>query len=344
QPPDFERVSSPQFLDEERILFVWKNSSGSTTLHMMTEGGEPKRLLPSFDDVLQPVLTKKGLLFNSAKTGIPNIYFSKPPFEKATAITNTETGMWSADLDSETNELLVTESSATGPKLLVVKPKYRKPPILKSVVPGTLAPKEVSQFFKDKSKVKVKIDDEEYEIDMQANTLKFRDKSFWGLEYLRPRYWIPFVFPVEGGVIFQGSVVSQDPLSINTIFLDGSYDTVTTQTSYSVSYVNRSTPVDISTSYSEFQDFQPTLDQTFTNRFASTGLGFRLPWASINWRGSLGGRFREAFQPLDDGGKRVLRGVGPSAGFSYTTGRTVDNVTQQFPGQTAFSLFHTEFL
>jgi hypothetical protein len=344
RPPDFDRVSSPQYLDENTILFVWKNSSGTTTLHSITEGGSPERLLPDFQDVLQPTLTSKGLLFNSSQTGIANIYFSKPPFVKAKPITNTETGMWSADLDPESNELLVTESSGTGPKLLVAKPKYRNPPKLKSVVPGTLAPKQASQFFAERSKVKIKIDDEEFEINMKQNTLKIRDTSFWGLDYLRPRYWIPFFFPVEGGVIFQGSVVSQDPLAINTIFVDGSYDTVTTQTSYSVAYVNRSTPIDLTTSYSEFQDYQPTLDVTYTNRFASLGTGFKLPWASINWRGSIGGRFREAFQPLNDGSTRVLRGVGPSAGFSYSTGRTVDNVTQQFPGQTAFSVLHTQFL
>ncbi|NQZ02415.1 MAG: hypothetical protein HRT45_17285 [Bdellovibrionales bacterium] len=344
QPPDFERVSSPLYLSDDTFLFVWKNSSGTTKLYKIKEGQQPERLLADFDDVLQPTLTRKGLLFNSSRTGIPNIYFAKPPFTSAKPVTNSETGMWSADLDPETNELLATESSAYGPKLLVVKPKYRRPPQLKSVVPGTLAPREASQFFADKSKVKIKVDDEEFEIDMKSNTFKVRDTSFWGLEYLRPRYWIPFIFPVEGGVIFQGSVVSQDPLAINTIFLDGSYDTVTTGTSYSVSYVNRSTPVDISTSYSEFQDYQPAIDVTYTNRFASTGLGFRLPWASVRWRGSLGGRFREAFQPLNDGDTRVLRGVGPSIGISFSPGRTAENVTQQFPGQTAFSLFHTQFL
>ena len=57
--------------------------------------------------------------------------------------------------------------------------------------------------------------------------LDLEDSSFWGVEYLRPRYWIPSSLASRAEPCFKGSTAGQDPLAINSYFLDASYDTVT---------------------------------------------------------------------------------------------------------------------
>ena len=62
------------------------------------------------------------------------------------------------------------------------------------------------------------------------------DESFQPLSYLRPRYWVPFVYSVEnGGLLFQAATANRDPTGRNSYTIDASIDTVTNKPSIGLS-------------------------------------------------------------------------------------------------------------
>ena len=170
--------------------------------------GKPKRLLGKFRHVSQPVVTASGLLFVSHDSGVANLYLAPKPYDRAWAISNTLTHILNADLDPHSKDIVFTQSTGTGPKLFALR--NQKPVSLKRLK------KAAAENLKPLGSV----------TKMNPKSVKMKDESFWGIEYLLPKYWIPFIFPVEGGAIFQGSVAANDPLNINSWYLNGSFDTV----------------------------------------------------------------------------------------------------------------------
>src|SRR5690606_36962162 len=67
-----------------------------------------------------------------------------------------------------------------------------------------------------------------------STEVAIEERSYSSWPYLLPRYWIPFVYPVEGGALFQGITGGADPLGKHTYLLEGSFDTVTQKPSYGV--------------------------------------------------------------------------------------------------------------
>ena len=106
----------------------------------------------------------------------------------------------------------------------------------------------------------------------------------------------------------------------------------TDKVSYGVGYFNQSTPVGLGLDYAEFQNFLPGTALTLTNRFGAASLSFFLPWLSYKWRGYLSYVYDETETEFE-----VLKGAGPSAGFSYAGSSQDVNATETTQG-TSFDL------
>jgi hypothetical protein len=321
-PPLLHRVSSPFWLDSKTIAFVGRNRKGQQGLYkiQIPSGGgvgvRPVRLLPNFDFVSQPQMTKRGLFFTSTLSGVSNLYLSSPPFATATPITNSETHIYQADLDPQTEQVILSEGSGTGPQLKVLtNVKAQSPPQLKTHVVDDLSPLTPPVAQKGRPELSEETD-------------------YQGLRYLRPRYWVPAIFPIEGGAIFQGLVQSQDPLQHHLYALGGSFDTVTEKFAYSFGYSNQTTPVTVSLGLAEFQNYLPGADLTLTNRFQNLDLSFYLS-RQAQWRGSIG-----YIRDETESRTRTLKGAGPTVGTHFSSEATGGRGRPQI----ATSLLHTQFL
>lgn len=328
-PSSFNRISSPVWLDHNKLAFVGRSKKrGLQSLYFFNlnedrtkSTGKPQRLLSKFQHVSQPVLTDAGILFVSHDSGVANLFLAPKPYDRGWAVSNSLTHILNGDRDPHSKDIVFSQSTGSGPKLYILRNQkpVRLKRLKKAAADGLKPLGPVSQ--------------------LNAKSLKMEDESFWGIEYLLPQYWIPFIFPVEGGAIFQGSVAANDPLNINSWYLNGSFDTVTDKVSYGVGYYNQSTPVGLGLDYAEFQNFLPGTSLVLTNRFSAASTSFFLPWLSYKWRGYLSYVYDETETEFE-----VLKGAGPSAGFSYAGSDQDVNATDTTKGSSLISVAHTEYL
>lgn len=317
--PQLFRMSAPFWLDTQHVAFTVRNRKGQTGLYKIDirNPKRPQRLLASFQHISQPKLTSRGLLFASTDSGVSNLYLSQAPHVTATPITRSETHIYHGDIDPQSGHLIFSEITGVGPQLfLQAEVKPQSLPFLSSAVVEDLAPLTASPDS------------------AAASRMSFQQSDYQGLRYLRPRYWVPFVFPIEGGAIFQGTVQTNDPLLHHSYFLSGSFDTVTEKTAYSIGYLNQTTPVSVALSTSEFQNFLPGANLTLTNRYHSAELGGYLSSQS-NWRGSVLYVYDEMISTA-----RSLRGTGPGIATQWVSKAKAGRGAPQ----AATALRHIEFL
>ncbi len=329
QPAAFNRISSPLWLSPQRLAFIGRSKKGGAqslyAYDLNTDKtkviGKPRKLLTKFHHISQPVMTNAGLLFVSHDSGVANLYLAPKPFNRAWAISNSLTHVLNGDMDPQSKDIIFSQSTGSGPKLHTLR--NQKPVHLKRLKKSAVKNlKPLGPVSKRDSK-----------------SVRMEEEDFWGIEYLLPRYWIPFVFPIEGGAIFQGSVAANDPLNINTWYLNGSVDTVTEKVSYGVGYFNQSTPIGLGLDYAEFQNFLPGTDLVLTHRFAAASTSFFLPWLSYKWRGYLSYVYEETEIP-----SKTLKGSGPSVGFIYSGSEQDVNTTETTQNSSLVSVTHTEYL
>ncbi len=127
-------------------------------------------------------------MVSDSQTGVRNIYLIKDG--AISARTNTLTDIQFADFDPARRDLLITELTGEGRRLKSLKLEKFNPPKIER---ASFAPPPKSTVSK----------------------IKIEEDSYQPLSYLLPRYWIPFIFQVEEGLIFQGMTAGQDPAGRN---------------------------------------------------------------------------------------------------------------------------------
>lgn len=318
QAPSGSRVSTPEFIDVNRVVFTGHSpNNGTEKLYVLNlRSGLRTPLLESFKHASQAQHTSKGLLFTSNQTGVRNLYLADKQLTQAQAISNTTTEAFNGDIDPLRGELISSRLTAGGRKLFAsASDKTFKPPQVTPVnrqdfplPPRTLATPEVTSEIKD----------------------------YQPLKYLVPRYWLPFVYPSEEGVIIQGATANSDPLQKNYYILEGSYDTSTSKASYLAAYTNSSTPIDLNLSFSEYNEFFGASSTTLTSRYTRFSGDFFLPGLSEHWRAEFGGVRTETELT-----SATLTRQGPTAQIAYSN---FEDDGGYFSGGWGFSLNHTEYL
>lgn len=289
-PPVQTRLSHPEFLSHDKIVFTEKQDDGSEKLKFLAlnelgePAGEPKEILTDFTPIHFPRLTKAGLLFASDRTGVANLYLAKVDFAKTDsqstklsdirAVSNTTTRIMTGEIDPVTDELLYSRLTSDGPRLYSTQSEiWRGTPALPPTV-GALVDYEWPALQPPQT---------------EALTLESRKYSVW--PHLVPRYWIPLVFAVPGGTFFQASTSASDPVGRHTYSVAGSYDTLTDQASFALGYINHTTDVPITLLAQDTYDYIYSSAISRRTTAGSVSGSFYIPGLSNDWQGALGWRY-----------------------------------------------------
>lgn len=315
------RLAHPTFINAHQIIISGRELSGRERLFVYDLNTKKmKSVLPQHRAVSQPKWTPQGLIFVSQQSGVPNLYLADASFKSAMPITNSPTRVFNGDIDPLKKEVIISQLSDEGARLYVTPQREKQnPPQLTSLVSGgwPTPPRPEVQ-------------------------LKMEQKRYSSVKYLLPRYWIPFIYPVENGVLVQGSTGGTDPLGYHNYILEGSYDSVTMKGGYGAQYVNSWTPVDISLMGAESNEpLTGDSDIVLTNRLAAIGGSFYLT-SSDRWQSAFNYAHLETRW-----GKNVLRRQGPSLGFSVSTSAWPDPTNtdeKSYRNLARLELLYTQFI
>ena len=263
----------------DQLLFVQQNSNQEPHIAQLSLKSLDSGLF--FNQVSVGYLEKSdlGLIFSSQDSGVDNLYlmemgqsFEKdvsleenqrlgeykssiqrwvgvPPFR---ALTNSLTRVSQGTLDPLNQDLYYSQWTSEGPELFRLKaPQWE-----------SLAdrPPKVDPIFQTSSRESTsppsKAGSTPQEVLSEDRPAGLRtSKKFSPWRYLYPNYWVPFVYVVDGGVLFQASTSARDPLGRNEYTLLGRWDTLTQKPTVGFSYWNRYTPVNLGFSLSHSQVF-----------------------------------------------------------------------------------------
>jgi hypothetical protein len=316
KPSLFERVDSPEFIAKDKIAFTLRNTAGVETLQVYDlASGQMKTYFENNKEVRRPRRTTLGVLVATIDSGVENISLANFESNHLRALTNTTTEMQSADWDTHAKELIVTRYTGSGRKLFTTTARFQNPPtvgrMLNSDWPAVPKPTEVS-------------------------SAGFSDENYMPVEYLWPRYWIPFAYPVYNGVYLQGMTEHQDPAGINSYALSLAYDTVTHRGSYGAQYRNASLRPDIELSFIKSENYLGASSLVLTDQNANAGLRFYMPWLSPKWQGNVGYMTDQVQAP----GVSDINRQGPFASLTYSSWTD----PREESAGTIFQIGHQEYL
>ncbi|MGE3385743.1 MAG: hypothetical protein AB7K41_03335 [Bdellovibrionales bacterium] len=315
-------VEQPTFLDEHSLAFVGRNDKGSERLYRLDLKTLKRKPMVNFAESFSQVRsTPKGLLVAAHVGQNSNLYLVKGDNSAAQALTNTSTEILQGDYDFARQEILFSQLTGEGRKLFVSAVKNHQPPRFQTL--PALEFKNDSGTHAPMTKVATK--DEDY--------------SVW--PYMVPRYWIPFIYPVESGILFQGTTSTMDPTERHGYGVSGSYDSVTKQTSYGLRYDNRTLPVSLGFNLAETNELLASQSQRITNRIYGVDSSFNPPGLSDAWSAGLHLTQIESEIPATTGSRSIERlGVGALLGYNSSS----ETLVKPGWGEYFFSAGHTSFM
>ncbi|MGE0528991.1 MAG: hypothetical protein AB7P49_18180, partial [Bdellovibrionales bacterium] len=284
-----QRLSSPEFLDDTHVAFVARGRNGSERIYVHDIRTGKSRLHPTKLEAVQTVRhTPDGLLVTDASRRVRNAYLVRPGHPPQ-AVSNTLTDIQAVDYDPQRKDVLVSELTGRGRRLHALGLRGYQPPALNNIDLES-PPRPATRL----------------------DSISLKEESYQPLAYMWPRYWIPFIYQVEGGWILQGLTGSRDPAGRNHYSLMGAFDTVTNKASYGVNYLNSSLPTDISLDYAKTQSYLGASGLTIESDSAGLGLSSHWPFGSRNTKWGLGGVWMQTTSAT------TFRRLGPEASLVYS--------------------------
>jgi hypothetical protein len=294
------RAAQPEFLDEKTLIFIGRTQKGADRVYKLDlKTGQRKPFNVHLRSVAALRRSPKGILVTAAHTGANNLYLYESDAVKPQAITNARAEITSGTIDIPTNELLAVHLTAQGRKLFASEFKKYDPPEL-----GTPGPLKFTHPAPPVTR-------------LTKASGEHRDYSPW--RYLVPRYWIPFVYTIEGGVLLQGMTTMNDPTGRHTYGIDATYDSVTSQMGYGFNYLYSRRPVDTLATVAETNELLSVDSDPLTNRLQSLGFGFFLPGFSNSWRATVTGTHITTDVPRAGAPAINVKRAGPTANLTYTS-------------------------
>jgi hypothetical protein len=283
------RISGPEFIDDSKVIFSLRKRSGEETLQTYDLKAHK---IAAFNQDLKSAQnirrTSLGLIATDARTRVRNAYLVGVGANPSQAISNTRTDIETIDFDRQRNELLFSELTPEGRRLMSTPFERRKPAMVET---AKIEPAPTPS----------------------ASKIKMQNESYVPIYYLWPRYWIPMVYPTENGVLVQGTSAVNDPVGRNQYSIFGSYDTVTQKPSYGIDYANRSFPSEIGLGYSKTVRYLTADELTLENQAAAVTITNRWPFNSRYATWSFGGLSIDTAGAYDDYVRQ-----GPTFGFKYS--------------------------
>lgn len=326
------RLNHPEFIANDQIAFTGRNTQGQERLYVYNlNDGKMKTVVSRKTELRRPTKTPYGLLVADTSSGVENIAVVDVDQQTIQPITNTTTDMQSADYDSRTKELIGVRYTGHGRRLITTAPTNDILPTIGSVVPAKW-PTPPTLVKIDKSEI--------------------QEESYQPWEYMYPRYWMPFLYPVYNGVFMQAITSVADPAGINSYNASLSYDTVTGRPSYSFQYTNASLPPDIDLSYIREQSYLSASGFVLDEQTAQGDFSFFLPGMGRHWKMLTGYMLDHIDSPL---GSQNLNRQGPVVTLSYNNwndsfaegaGTSLQLTQEQFlhgPNQAAYGRSYASF-
>jgi Tol biopolymer transport system component len=280
-PPLQHRLSYPTFLNNDEILFSWRDTEGNQNFYKISfksKDPEPQKInLNKLTDVGFTDRTSIGILFAANENGTSNVYLADPSFKDIQRLTHVETAAFESTLDLRTNELYTTLITNEGPKTFTAPIKKEslsiELPKITAIHADRYPQKEADAHLKT----------ENLEKDFAANLKEPAEYSSW--PYILPHYWFPFFYASGEGYGTQISTASQDPLNFHNYLLQVGYDSYNSQTTGAFSYTNRATtwPVVFQSMVSQSKDpiFKTDINQKLLKVMVTKDLK---PWSdNLSW-------------------------------------------------------------
>jgi hypothetical protein len=221
-PPFGHRLSSPRPY-QDGVIYSHRNNKGSEWIEyfsLSTNKATPLTSSPKPGEIhIMPMPAgSRSFYYAGSQTGVMNIHFYDG--SKSLPVTNVTSYATSPEVDSSTGRLIYTRLTGTGFKLETADLQNRPKPAeiggIQNHAPAPLGPAQ------------------------PANIVDKRDYN--GVSYLWPQYWIPFVWAVPDGAIFDASTSGSDPLRHHDYSLSIGYDTRIGKPSEEFIYTNASLP------------------------------------------------------------------------------------------------------
>ena len=189
-------------------------------------------------------------MFLQKKSGVENLYIINQKTKKFKAITNSFTRVVDGDIDPVDESLYFSQLTSQGLKLFYLeKNQWEKTspslPQVEPIINNSLS--EISDYALD--------DNYETEDESEKDPKNFTSDKFSPWRYLYPNHWMPFIYFVDGGSLYQAITSAGDPLGIHNFSLIGQWDTLTKKPGASISYLNNSWPVSLGLGLSDFYNF-----------------------------------------------------------------------------------------
>lgn len=325
-PPIQHRLSHPEFISDQEIIFSERNISGDEGLIVLNISKNTyRRVLNEFMPAYRPEFTTKGLVFISEKNGVPNAYLANTDLTRAHAITNSKTAISRAEIDSAGSKIFFTELTGRGPQIFVSEYSDKIKFNLNKI-------ENTHAIQKPKDFVESTVD-----ANLKSQQKDFSIQEYASYPYLLPHYWIPFVYPLQGGVLLQAITSGADPLSKHSYSGLFSYNTLASSSGLFLNYLNQTMTIPIVASASKYEDF--LLGSTTPRKNLSAFLGiqsyiYNLPKA---WQLLTGW----VYSQKDISTREVFRS-GPKINFTYNTASQKGDEISPESGQSA-SVSYTHY-
>lgn len=248
--------------NENAIILVQKPQQ-QHLLKSIALNGETKDYKTPFKKMRFLLRTHKGMMVSSPDSGIENLYLlSKEDSWKA--VTNSPTRVVDGALDPLTDDLYFSEQSALGWQIRSLRAAQweslqdhppRVEPIFQPQHNNNIVQEPAkAETSVESSAVTPKIEPEDIVTKVDGELIK-RSGDFSPWRYLYPNHWIPFLYLVDGGTLYQAMTSAGDPLGQHSLSLVGQWDTLTKQPGINLSYMNRTLPVQFGFGASDFYSF-----------------------------------------------------------------------------------------
>ncbi len=317
-PPLQHRITHPTLIKKHILIYGERNTQGKENLNKLNLLTQKKENILKNYAPAYPLRSIKGrLLFISERTGVSNLYLSNAQLTHAVALTNTTTEIFDGNIDTATQSLYISHLRSEGLQFETLSQETYFPP--------KIDPQEGEQWTKPK--------------DISIDTSSFSEADYNGLSYLFPKFWLPGISLLDNGLYVQANIQSADPLNHHSYLLNTSYDTLTKQPSYTVSYINKQTPVDLSLSYLDQHSYLYGSQLTYRNKTAILGSQFFLPGLSSHWSASASFIYKSS--QISNVLKVKLSG--PSIGINYKKPSKKNSSFSPLSGS-EFSLTYTHYI
>lgn len=300
KPSDYNRVSWPEFIANDTIVFSERGQDGREVLKVVGINLKMPAVAPlanprilksggdaSFPRLVSDSLGRRHLLFASARNGVTNLYLGRlgdgssevNSLEAVVPVTNSSTRAWIGDLDSKNDALIFSRLDGNGSHLRILRKEDRE--LMPAINRGQLT--NIEPLVEPPAEPYSPPDAGLSDSRLQLATHEF---SVW--PYMIPRYWMPYAAFVPGGAYLSASTSAGDPLGLHTVAASVSTDTRHSKPNIFGAYINATTDVRYTFLVDDF--WQRLSSSGFDRRTTTSDLSgmFYIPSLSNSWHAEIG--------------------------------------------------------